>query len=136
MKGKGKEKEKGTGGVVRVLFYGTRERGGVAGRVRARTAGYRLAVKVPVRVRGRTGTGTWQGPGENVRVPAGTGPVRVPTQGAPVAHWKMEAGTTVNFVGGTTQREKTKQGGGGRDWVINDDGTIGAKHHPHLVLGL
>ena len=22
------------------------------------------------------------------------------------------------------------------DWVINDDGTIGAKHHPHLVLGV
>merc|ERR1711998_311832 len=53
-----------------------------------------------------------------------------------VSFWKMEVGNTVNFVGGTTAREKTKQGGGGRDWVINEDGTIGAKHHPHLVLGM
>merc|ERR1712100_707396 len=53
-----------------------------------------------------------------------------------VAHWKMEEGNTVNFVGGTTTKEPTKKGGGGRDWVANKDGTISAKHHPHLVLGL
>ena len=28
--------------------------------------------------------------------------------------WKMEVGNAVNFVGGTTAKEKTKQGGGGR----------------------
>ena len=53
-----------------------------------------------------------------------------------VSFWRMETGNTVNFVGGTTHNEKTKQGGGGRDWVINDDGTVSAKHHQHLVLGL
>ena len=53
-----------------------------------------------------------------------------------VDDWRMEVGRTVNFVGGTTDDEKTKQEGGGRDWIINDDGTISAKHHPHLVLGM
>ena len=54
-----------------------------------------------------------------------------------VAHWKMTEGNAVNFVGGTSSQHKTKQGGGGRDWVFHPgDGTISAKHHPHLVLGL
>ena len=53
-----------------------------------------------------------------------------------VAFWNMEIGNAVNFVGGTNENEKTKMGDGGRDWVINDDGTIGSKHHPHLVLGI
>ena len=53
-----------------------------------------------------------------------------------VAYWQMHAENAVNFVGGTTQNEKTKQGGGGRDWVINGDGTVSAKHQQHLVLGL
>ena len=57
-----------------------------------------------------------------------------------VAYWKMEEGNTVNFVGGTPgfrgTGTRTKTGGGGRDWTINDDGTISAKHHPHLVLGV
>ena len=53
-----------------------------------------------------------------------------------VAYWQMHAENAVNFVGGTTQNEKTKQGGGGCDWVINGDGTVSAKHHQHLVLGL
>ena len=53
-----------------------------------------------------------------------------------VAHWKMKEGQPVNWVGGTSAKEKTKQDGGGRDWTINDDGTISAKHHPHLVLGV
>ena len=48
----------------------------------------------------------------------------------------LQVGNTVNFVGGTTKKEVTKQGGGGRDWVINADGTIGAKHRPDLVLGM
>jgi hypothetical protein len=52
-----------------------------------------------------------------------------------VSHWKMEAGNTVNFVGGSG-RHKTRQGGGGRDWVLNGDGTIAAKHRHNLVLGL
>ena len=53
-----------------------------------------------------------------------------------VAFWKMEEGNVVNFVGGTGCCTPTKMGGGGRDWVANKDGTISAKHHPHLVLGL
>lgn len=52
-----------------------------------------------------------------------------------VAFWKMDEGNVVNFVGGTNEDAKTKQGGGGRDWTLNDDGTISAKHHPHLCLG-
>lgn len=52
-----------------------------------------------------------------------------------VAFWIMREGNVVNFVGGTSTNHPTKLSGGGRDWVINDDGTIAAKHHPHLVLG-
>lgn len=52
-----------------------------------------------------------------------------------VSFWKMEVGNTVNFVGGTTAADATKKGGGGRDWVLEDNGTIAAKHHRHLVLG-
>lgn len=53
-----------------------------------------------------------------------------------VAFWRMDQGNVVNFVGGTSNENNTKKGGGGRDWLINDDGTISAKHHPHLVLGV
>ncbi|KAK3268842.1 hypothetical protein CYMTET_22676 [Cymbomonas tetramitiformis] len=52
-----------------------------------------------------------------------------------VAFWKMDLGNAVNFVGGSSVRA-TKKGGGGRDWTLNPDGTISAKHHPHLVLGV
>jgi hypothetical protein len=52
-----------------------------------------------------------------------------------VSFWKMEPGNTVNFVGGTSTKAKTKQGGGGRDFVLNSDGTISCKHRPDLVLG-
>lgn len=51
-----------------------------------------------------------------------------------VEFWKMNEGTTVNYVGGDSVG-RTKLAGGGRDWTLNDDGTISAKHHPHLVLG-
>ena len=54
-----------------------------------------------------------------------------------VAFWKMEVGTVVNFVGGSGGGgQRTKLPGGGRSWVINADGTISCKHHPHLVLGV
>jgi len=52
-----------------------------------------------------------------------------------VAFWQMKEGTPVNFVGAGAGHVHTKQGGGGRDWTLNNDGTISAKHHPHLVLG-
>merc|ERR1712232_48061 len=52
-----------------------------------------------------------------------------------VAFWQMKEGTAVNFVGAGAGHVRTKQGGGGRDWTLNNDGTISAKHHPHLVLG-
>lgn len=51
-----------------------------------------------------------------------------------VAFWNMKVGTPVNFVGGTNH-DKTYSYGGGRDFVINDDGTISCKHFPNLVLG-
>ena len=52
-----------------------------------------------------------------------------------VAFWQMKEGNAVNFVGGDNKKGKTKLPGGGRDWKLNNDGTISAKHHPHLVLG-
>ena len=51
-----------------------------------------------------------------------------------VAFWDMRPGTPVNFVGGSSH-EKTYSYGGGRDFIINDDGTIACKHYPNLVLG-
>jgi hypothetical protein len=45
-----------------------------------------------------------------------------------VSFWKMEPGVTVNFVGGTSTKDKTKLGGGGRDFVLNSDGTIACKY--------
>ena len=52
-----------------------------------------------------------------------------------VTNWKMEAGSRVNWVGGTTKKQCTKLGGGGRDWAVNGDGTISCKHRMDLVLG-
>jgi len=52
-----------------------------------------------------------------------------------VAFWKMVEGTPVNFVGSGAGHAKTKQGGGGRDWELNHDGTISPKNNPHLALG-
>jgi len=52
-----------------------------------------------------------------------------------VAFWQMHEGASVNFVGSRADHEQTKKGGGGRDWTLNSDGTISAKHHPHLCLG-
>jgi hypothetical protein len=66
-----------------------------------------------------------------------------------VSFWKMTRGNTINFVrvkGENTEwswlkpktwfQPKTFQYGGGRDWILNvDDGTIGLKHAPNLVLG-
>ena len=52
-----------------------------------------------------------------------------------VPYARMEVGNTVNFVGGTTEQDRTTESGPARDFVINEDGTIGCMHHPHLVLG-
>ena len=51
-----------------------------------------------------------------------------------VSFRKFYPGTTVNFVGGRND-SRTFLGGGGRDWAVNEDGTISSKHHPDLVLG-
>lgn len=51
-----------------------------------------------------------------------------------VAFWNMQPGTSVNFVGGPSNA-KTYLYGGGKDFIINDDGTISCKHVPNLVLG-
>ena len=51
-----------------------------------------------------------------------------------VSFWKMHPGNTVNFVGGPTD-DRTRLSGGGRDWTVREDGTIAARHSPHLVLG-
>eukprot|EP00520_Triparma_pacifica_P018566 CAMPEP_0118653150 /NCGR_PEP_ID=MMETSP0785-20121206/11684_1 /TAXON_ID=91992 /ORGANISM="Bolidomonas pacifica, Strain CCMP 1866" /LENGTH=336 /DNA_ID=CAMNT_0006545687 /DNA_START=1142 /DNA_END=2149 /DNA_ORIENTATION=+ len=52
-----------------------------------------------------------------------------------VSFWKYEAGNPVNFVGGSSE-SLTKQKGGGRSWVVNNDGTISCQAAPHLVLGV
>lgn len=51
-----------------------------------------------------------------------------------VSFWKFKEGTIVNFVGGNSP-ERTRLGGGGRDWTVHDDGSISLTHHPQLVLG-
>ena len=56
-----------------------------------------------------------------------------------VAWWKMEVGSTVNFVGGWEGCcglfDRTHMRGPGRDWDVRPDGTISSRHYPHLVLG-
>jgi hypothetical protein len=54
-----------------------------------------------------------------------------------VSFWKLEARNTVNLVGhGQDNHGKTYQGGGGRDWVVNKDGSVSPKNAMHLELGL
>lgn len=55
-----------------------------------------------------------------------------------VSFWKMEEGNTVNFVKASDPDDgdaRTLLYGGGRDWVLNDDGTVSPKGHPRLALG-
>jgi len=55
-----------------------------------------------------------------------------------VSYWKIEEGNTVNFVKASDRPNndaKTLAYGGGRDWVVNDDGTISPKGYPRLALG-
>ena len=52
-----------------------------------------------------------------------------------VVLWTMRKGNIVIFGGGTSTADPTKKAGGGHDLIINGDGTISTKHHPHLVLG-
>ena len=51
-----------------------------------------------------------------------------------VSFWNYSVGNTVNFVGSGPKGPATE--GGGRDWLINDDGTIALKGRPDLVLGV
>ena len=49
----------------------------------------------------------------------------------------LEERAAVNFVGGSGKEgEKTKQDGPAREFVVNDDGTVGCRHASHLVLGV
>ena len=50
-----------------------------------------------------------------------------------VEYGNLREGAKVNYLGG--HKTLTFRPGGGRDWLINDDGTISSKHAPHLVLG-
>jgi len=53
-----------------------------------------------------------------------------------VSNWNIAPFSTVNFVGGTDPvAYPTYAAGGGRDWVVNEDGTIAARNDPNLVLG-
>ena len=51
-----------------------------------------------------------------------------------VSFWNLEEGNTVNYVGGTGSAP-TRLPGGGRDWDINQDGSISCRSKPDLVLG-
>jgi hypothetical protein len=54
-----------------------------------------------------------------------------------VKGWDARAGNAVNFVGGIpSEGTKTKKYGGGRDWIVNEDGTIALRHSPQFVLGI
>lgn len=52
-----------------------------------------------------------------------------------VTSWKFRDGNTVNWVGGTSEKNRTKLSGGGKDWTVEDDGTVASMHHPEWVLG-
>ena len=77
-----------------------------------------------------------QGPAIRVSYEAGQGFLKLADAELvlDVSFWKMHQGNTVNFVGGPTAN-RTRLGGGGRDWTVREDGTIAARHSPHLVLG-
>ena len=46
-----------------------------------------------------------------------------------------QEGTQVNWVGGEGD-EETYLAGGGRDWQVNEDGSISLVKHPDLCLGV
>ena len=46
-----------------------------------------------------------------------------------------QEGAGVNWVGGESD-EKTYLAGGGRDWQVNEDGSISLVKHPDLCLGV
>ena len=77
-----------------------------------------------------------QGPAIRVSYEAGQGFLKLADAELvlDVSFWRMDRGNTVNFVGGPTA-DRTRLGGGGRDWTVREDGTIAARHSPHLVLG-
>ena len=53
-----------------------------------------------------------------------------------ISWWHYEEGNTVNLVGEERRNDRSRDRGGGRTFVLNSDGTIGAAHQPHLVLGM
>ena len=53
-----------------------------------------------------------------------------------IAWWKYEDGNDVNLVGEQRHNHRSRDGGGGRSFVLNEDGTISAAHAPHLCLGM
>ena len=53
-----------------------------------------------------------------------------------IAEGKYEVGNDVNFVGHTSNAKRTYLPFGGREFVLNPDGTVKAKFGNHLVLGV
>ena len=53
-----------------------------------------------------------------------------------ISWWQYEEGNTVNLVGEERRNDRSRDRGGRRTFVLNSDGTIGAAHQPHLVLGM
>lgn len=52
-----------------------------------------------------------------------------------IAHWKYEEGNNLVMLMGPGKKE-TRKAGGGRDFTVNNDGSISPTHAPHLALGI
>lgn len=52
-----------------------------------------------------------------------------------IAHWKYEEGNNLVMLMGPGKKE-TRSAGGGRDFTVNNDGSISPTHAPHLALGI
>lgn len=52
-----------------------------------------------------------------------------------VAMWRYQEGEGISVVKGASQA-RTRLGGGGRDWVVNNGGTVSPAHATGFVLGL
>jgi len=59
----------------------------------------------------------------------------IPSMVFDISYWNYEAGNTVNLVGSQFSNEKSRRGGGGRTFIVNNDGTISSAKAPNLVLG-
>ena len=53
-----------------------------------------------------------------------------------IAWWKYEDGNKVNLVGEASRNSRSRDGGGGRSFILLPEGSIAVAKAPHLVLGI